>query len=356
MIGAAVLAGRFRVLHRSDLHRHLPVRLGPADAVAALAQRAADRGQRARFRPASSPPANAWMNTPAGFASCAAQVVDVHPLAAIFNPAWPAEVLHTTLAAYVLTGFGAAAVCAFALLAAQRGRSLRAAHAACASRCCAAVARSRCSSSSAISSRASTPSTRPSSWRRWRPIPHAARRGDQDRRSAVGDGIRRATRSAIPGSLSLLAFEDPHAEVDGPRRVPRRRPAAGRRVHLCFDTMVGCGRCSSCSRSWWASSSRCGERGRRAACSRGDRRCRVLSRSSRWKRAGWSPSTAASRGSRAACCAPPTPSPPRPRSTLQFYGFSVLYVFLAATCGGCCAASATSSQPPTRPARAGAPA
>ena len=60
--------------------------------------------------------ANAWMNMPTGFRIEDGKVVDVHPLAAMFSPPWLVEVIHTTIAAYVMTGFGAAAVCAFALL------------------------------------------------------------------------------------------------------------------------------------------------------------------------------------------------------------------------------------------------
>src|SRR4030088_2882518 len=57
------------------------------------------------------------------------KVVDVQPLVAMFSPPWLVEVLHTTLAAYVVTGFGAAAICAWALLrngANQRTEQIRA--------------------------------------------------------------------------------------------------------------------------------------------------------------------------------------------------------------------------------------
>src|SRR5579875_1559084 len=59
---------------------------------------------------------NAWMNMPTGFRLDHGRVVDVRPLAAMFAPPWLVEVVHTTIAAYVVTGFGTAAVCAFALL------------------------------------------------------------------------------------------------------------------------------------------------------------------------------------------------------------------------------------------------
>jgi cytochrome d ubiquinol oxidase subunit I len=59
---------------------------------------------------------NSWMNMPTGFRLVDGHVVDVDPIVAMFAKPWLVEVLHTTIAAYVVTGFGAAAVCAFALL------------------------------------------------------------------------------------------------------------------------------------------------------------------------------------------------------------------------------------------------
>jgi cytochrome d ubiquinol oxidase subunit I len=58
---------------------------------------------------------NAWMQDPTGFRIANGRVVDVQPLVAMFSKPWATEVVHTTLAAYVFTGFGAAAVCAFAI-------------------------------------------------------------------------------------------------------------------------------------------------------------------------------------------------------------------------------------------------
>lgn len=63
--------------------------------------------------------ANSWMNTPAGFAMADGRLIDVHPLRALFNPAWAHEAMHGTLAAYAATGFIAAGIYAAALL---RGR------------------------------------------------------------------------------------------------------------------------------------------------------------------------------------------------------------------------------------------
>jgi cytochrome d ubiquinol oxidase subunit I len=60
--------------------------------------------------------ANAWMNTPTGFRVVHGRVTDVQPFVAMFNPAFPTEAMHTLLAAYVFVGFAVAAVYAFALL------------------------------------------------------------------------------------------------------------------------------------------------------------------------------------------------------------------------------------------------
>jgi cytochrome d ubiquinol oxidase subunit I len=60
--------------------------------------------------------ANAWMNAPAGFKAVDGKITDIDPIAAMLNPASFHEVLHMTLAAFVATGFAAAAVHAFFLL------------------------------------------------------------------------------------------------------------------------------------------------------------------------------------------------------------------------------------------------
>ena len=65
--------------------------------------------------------ANSWMNTPAGFEIVNGQVTGIDPLAAMLNPSTPYETTHMILACYVATGFGTAAVYAFALLRGKRG-------------------------------------------------------------------------------------------------------------------------------------------------------------------------------------------------------------------------------------------
>lgn len=70
--------------------------------------------------------ANAWMNQPRGFDVAhylaTGEVVDVDPWAAMFNPATPPQTTHMVLAAFMVAGFGTAAVYAAGML---RGRNER---------------------------------------------------------------------------------------------------------------------------------------------------------------------------------------------------------------------------------------
>jgi cytochrome d ubiquinol oxidase subunit I len=182
--------------------------------------------------------ANAWMNMPTGFRLENGKVVDVHPIAAMLSPPWLVEVLHTTIAAYVVTGFGAAAVCAFALLrrsAEDRREQVRA-----------GLTIAMIIAAVAI----------PLQWI----VGDVIARFDADNEPAkfaslealfktqrnapitiggivTGDGVRYGI--AIPNGLSLLVAFDPNAEVKGLDRIPEndRPPVAA--VHYSFDTMVG---------------------------------------------------------------------------------------------------------------------
>jgi cytochrome d ubiquinol oxidase subunit I len=60
--------------------------------------------------------ANAWMNAPQGFRLEAGKVVDIDPLAAMWNPASGAQMAHMILAAYMVTGFCVAGFYAAVLL------------------------------------------------------------------------------------------------------------------------------------------------------------------------------------------------------------------------------------------------
>lgn len=64
--------------------------------------------------------ANAWMNAPSGFtANAQGEIIDVDPLAVIFNDAMPLQAAHMVVAAYLVGGFLIASVYAVGML---RGR------------------------------------------------------------------------------------------------------------------------------------------------------------------------------------------------------------------------------------------
>jgi len=67
--------------------------------------------------------ANAWMNAPSGFTlDSSGKVVDVDPVAVIFNDAMPLEAAHMLVAAYLVGGFLIASVYATAMLRGRRDR------------------------------------------------------------------------------------------------------------------------------------------------------------------------------------------------------------------------------------------
>jgi cytochrome bd ubiquinol oxidase subunit I len=180
--------------------------------------------------------ANAWMNTPAGFSLVNGRLADVKPLQALANPAWAHEAVHGTLAAYVATGFAAAGVYAAALL---RGRTTEFNKRAItlslgvagiclpfmlitgdwASRFLAVHEKPKLA---AMEAHFTTSRGAPLIIGGW-PDPASGN---------VAFGIR------VPKLLSLLAFRDPDAVVDGLDAFPPGTTPDPRLVHPFFDLMV----------------------------------------------------------------------------------------------------------------------
>ncbi|HEX2131759.1 MAG TPA: cytochrome ubiquinol oxidase subunit I, partial [Actinophytocola sp.] len=69
--------------------------------------------------------ANAWMNQPRGFDLVDGEVTGVRPWEAMFNPATPPQTVHMIVAAFMVAGFGIAAVYAVGLLRGRRDRHHR---------------------------------------------------------------------------------------------------------------------------------------------------------------------------------------------------------------------------------------
>lgn len=182
---------------------------------------------------------NSWMNTPAGFEILNGQVTNVDPLAAMLNPAAPAQVVHMLLAAYMAVGFGVAGIHARWLLVDSKHPFHRAALSVAlivaivpallqplsGDRAAKVVARTQTAKFAAMEGHFETSD--------WAPL----------RIGGWPDVEARRTRWAIdfPGGLSVLAKGDPSAPIVGLNDIPRQNWPPVPWVHVSFQVMVGCG-------------------------------------------------------------------------------------------------------------------
>jgi len=183
--------------------------------------------------------ANAWMNSPAGFTLLDGRPVDVSPLAAMLNPASATETIHMTLAAFAASGFAVAGIHAYLLLRDRENLFHRKAlEIALAVGCAAAVLQPL---SGDMNARFVA---------RNQPVKLAAlegqfetERGAPLRIGGIPDVASRTTRYAIeiPKGLSLLAYHDPDARVQGLADFPRDEWPNPVPVHLAFQAMVAGG-------------------------------------------------------------------------------------------------------------------
>src|SRR5258707_10037210 len=181
--------------------------------------------------------ANGWMNEPTGFRVVAGKVVDVKPWAALFNSAlWP-EATHMILGAFIVAGCLVATPHAWALL---RGRGTR-------------YHRVGLALALTVAMIAAPAQIVVGDWA----ARHVAQK--QPTKLAAIEGVTRTTEGAalhigglyidgevkgairIPNLLSLLAYDDPHATVQGLDAVPSsdRPPVNG--VRTSFQVMVAIG-------------------------------------------------------------------------------------------------------------------
>jgi len=182
---------------------------------------------------------NGWMNTPTGFRIVNGQFADIHPLAAMLNPAGIPEAIHMVLAAYTAAGFATAGIHSWLFL--RRGRNRfdeLAIGIALAVGGCAVLAQSI--SGDALARMVA----------HYQPMKLASLEGQF--RTETGAPLRigglplpeqRVTKYAIeiPDGLSLLAFHNPHARILGLDQESETDWPNVRMVHICFQIMVGCG-------------------------------------------------------------------------------------------------------------------
>jgi cytochrome d ubiquinol oxidase subunit I len=181
---------------------------------------------------------NAWMNHPSGFRLRGGKAVDVHPLAALFGNSylWH-ELVHMYVAGYIVTGFVLAGAYAIGRLRGHWGRYERTALAI----------------PLTIAALASPVQVLVGDW--------AAREvaTTQPTKLAALEGLGQTTRGAsihilgwytdgqvkdgirIPKLLSLLAFHNPNATVQGLDAVPASDRPPVNVVRVSFQLMVGIG-------------------------------------------------------------------------------------------------------------------
>jgi cytochrome d ubiquinol oxidase subunit I len=181
---------------------------------------------------------NAWMNNPSGFTLERGRVSDVRPLAALFgNDFLWHELIHMYVAAFIVAGFVTAAVYAFAWLRGRRGRYERVAL---------VVPLTVAALAAPVQIVVGDWAAR--SVARDQPTKLAALEGLYETESGApvhlggwydGDEVRYGL--PLPRLLSLLAFHDPDARVEGLQEVAADERPPVNVVRFAFQTMVGIG-------------------------------------------------------------------------------------------------------------------
>jgi cytochrome d ubiquinol oxidase subunit I len=183
---------------------------------------------------------NGWMNHPSGFRFAGGRAVDVRPIDALFGNAyfWH-EMVHMYLAAFLVAGFVTASVYAVAALRGRRDRYVRVAMAV-----PLVVAAIAAPAQVVVGDWAAreVASNQPTKLAAFEGLGHT-RAGAPIHIGGWYDEASGEVRYgiAIPRLLSLLAFHDPNATVEGLDRVPPTDRPPVNVVRLAFATMVGIG-------------------------------------------------------------------------------------------------------------------
>ena len=192
--------------------------------------------------------ANAWMNAPTGFRLVDGRPVDIDPIAAMLNPAALPQALHMTLAAFAATGIAIAGISAVAL---RRDPTIQVHRAALRLALWVAVPASLLQVVSGDLSAKFVAEHQPVKLAAMEGHFETAR-GAALRLGGIPDEAAGTTLYAIeiPKMLSVLAFGDPDAEVQGLNAVPRDEWPPVRTTHLAFQVMVGLGTLMAFASLW----------------------------------------------------------------------------------------------------------
>jgi cytochrome bd ubiquinol oxidase subunit I len=182
---------------------------------------------------------NGWMNTPTGFDIVAGKFENIHPFAAMLNPAGIPESIHMVLAAYTAAGFATAGIHGWLLLRRGRNRFDEV-----------AIGIALLVGGTAVLLQSVSGDALARMVASYQPMKLASLEGQFQ--TEAGAPLRigglpfpaeRETKYAleIPHGLSLLAFHTPDAVIKGLDAEPERDWPNVRMVHISFQIMVGCG-------------------------------------------------------------------------------------------------------------------
>ncbi len=195
---------------------------------------------------------NGWMNAPAGFDYDEATKTfsNVDPIAAMFNQAWLPQAVHMLIAAYMATGFAAAALHALRLLKDPTSK----------------LHRLGLTITMSVGTLAALAQPLAGDWAakvivQRQPVKFAAMEGHfrTETRAPlkIGGWPNEETMQTpwainIPGGLSFLATGNFDAEVKGLEEWPRDEWPPVLVTHLSFQVMVACGTLMLGTGLWWA--------------------------------------------------------------------------------------------------------
>jgi cytochrome bd ubiquinol oxidase subunit I len=182
---------------------------------------------------------NGWMNTPTGFDIVAGKFENIHPFAAMLNPAGIPESIHMVLAAYTAAGFATAGIHGWLLLRRGRNRFDEV-----------AIGIALLVGGTAVLLQSVSGDALARMVASYQPMKLASLEGQFQ--TEAGAPLRigglpfpaeRETKYAleIPHGLSLLAFHTPDAVIKGLDAESERDWPNVRMVHISFQIMVGCG-------------------------------------------------------------------------------------------------------------------
>jgi cytochrome d ubiquinol oxidase subunit I len=181
---------------------------------------------------------NGWMNNPTGFRVENGEVVDVKPFTALFNDNLWHELVHMYLAGFIVAGFLVASVYAFAWLRGRRDRRHRVGL---------IVALSFAALATPAQLLVGDWAARTVAERQ--PVKFAAFEGLEETKE--GAGFELAGGIEIPKLLSLLAFHDPNATVQGLDSVAKEDQPPTDVVKPSFRAMVAIGTALAALGAWF---------------------------------------------------------------------------------------------------------